>query len=121
MKLKEKTCVRTIFIDSARAVLRIQKVVVDYLMAMNRRKFLSFALVLGLPAIAFAQASKAENKKKCAEEGHLIGDPIKRTEFRTKHPLCTKVLLSSTCPRCKPDWTHKAAFEGECPKDPKAC
>lgn len=65
---------------------------------MNRRKFLSFALVLGLPAIAFAQASKAENKKKCAEEGHLIGDPIKRTEFRTKHPLCTKVLLSSTCP-----------------------
>lgn len=68
---------------------------------MNRRKFLSWvlaAVVAVVPVIAAGQASKAENKKKCAEEGHIIGDTIKRTEFRTKHPLCTKVLLSSTCP-----------------------
>ena len=56
------------------------------------------AVVAVVPVIAAGQASKAENKKKCAEEGHIIGDTIKRTEFRTKHPLCTKVLLSSTCP-----------------------
>ena len=85
---------------------------------MDRRKFLSFTLagvVALIPAVAFAQASKAD-KAKCAEEGHLKGKKEKRTEFRTKHPLCTKVLF-----RCGSDWTDRVEYEGECPKDPKAC
>lgn len=120
MKLKGQICVQTTFIDSARVVLPVLKAAVGYPMAMNRRKLLSFALVLGLPTIAVAQVNKAD-KEACAKEGHQIGEKIKRTEFRTKHPLCTKVLLSSTCPRCKSDWTHEVKYEGECPKDPKAC
>ena len=81
---------------------------------MNRHKFLSWVLVFGFPATASAQASKAD-KAKCAEEGHLKCKKEKRTEFRTKHPLCTKV------PRCGSDWTDRVEFEGECPKDPKSC
>ena len=80
---------------------------------MNRRRFLSWVLVFGFPATASAQASKAD-KAKCAEEGHLKGKKEKRTEFRTKHPLCTKVLFSSTCPRCGSDWTDRVEYEGEC-------
>ena len=85
---------------------------------MNRRKFLSWglaAVVAVVPVIATGQASKAD-KELCAKEGHLKGKKEKRTEFRTKHPLCTKVLF-----RCGSDWTDRVEFEGECPKDPKAC